>query len=276
MSVDDRRDDGTGVHRSSPTGPRISPPRQTPWRDPPPRQAPPPGVTAPPPRRSFRFSPRSIIIFALLVSGVCIRAYRDLSQPGAWEYWRESYGSPTMTSSVIPSVDIDGRKRRVLTVQGKIGAASASWFRDRLEEAHLSAGDVVLLSSPGGLMDQAAIIGEAIRARGLFTAVGTADPSGKVRPGSCASACILIFAGGEDRYGIRGSRLGVHRFRMRDPTDDPVAETQRSQGLLLGYMTGMGVSSSIVEAMSQTSDIRWLSEKEALAMNLITTVLAYR
>lgn len=181
-----------------------------------------------------------------------------------------------MTSSVIPSVNIDGRKRRVLTIQGEIGAASASWFRDRLEQAHLSAGDVVLLSSPGGLMDQAGIIGETIRARGLFTAVGTADASGEVRPAFCASACVLIFAGGQDRYGIRGSKLGVHRFRMPNRTDDPVAEAQRSQGLLLGYMTGMGVSSSIVEAMSKTSEIRWLTEKEALAMNLITTVLAYR
>jgi len=211
-----------------------------------------------------------------VLSGVGIRAYRDLSQPGTWEYWRERYGSPSMTSSVIPSVNIDGRKRRVLTIQGEIGAASASWFRDRLEQAHLSAGDVVLLSSPGGLMDQAGIIGETIRARGLFTAVGTADASGEVRPAFCASACVLIFAGGQDRYGIRGSKLGVHRFRMPNRTDDPVAEAQRSQGLLLGYMTGMGVSSSIVEAMSKTSEIRWLTEKEALAMNLITTVLAYR
>ena len=39
---------------------------------------------------------------------------------------------------------------------------------------------------------------------------------------------------------------------------------------MLGYMTKMGVSSSIVEAMSETRDIRWLGPKQALAMNLIT------
>ncbi|KJC33883.1 hypothetical protein UP09_34755 [Bradyrhizobium sp. LTSP885] len=271
MSVDDRQDAGAGLHRSSPTGPRTAPPLQVP-----PRDAPPLDARVQPLHGIFRPSLWSVAFFVLLLSGVGIRAYRDLSQPGAWEYWRESHGSPTMTSSVIPSINIDGRKRRVLTIEGEIGAASASWFHDRLEEAHLSDGDLVLLSSPGGLVDQAAIIGETIRARGLFTAVGTADASGKVRPAICASACVLIFAGGEDRYGIRGSMLGVHRFRVPKPTDDPVAETQRSQGLLLGYMTGMGVSSSIVEAMSQTSEIRWLTEKEALAMNLITTVLAYR
>jgi hypothetical protein len=32
----------------------------------------------------------------------------------------------------------------------------------------------------------------------------------------------------------------------------------------------MGVSSSVVEAMSATSNIRWLSAKEAAAMKLIT------
>jgi hypothetical protein len=35
----------------------------------------------------------------------------------------------------------------------------------------------------------------------------------------------------------------------------------------------MGVSSTIVEAMSQTSDVRWLGGREALAMNLITDPL---
>jgi hypothetical protein len=32
----------------------------------------------------------------------------------------------------------------------------------------------------------------------------------------------------------------------------------------------MGVSSEVVEAMSQTRDVRWLGVKEAAAMNLVT------
>jgi hypothetical protein len=38
-------------------------------------------------------------------------------------------------------------------------------------------------------------------------------------------------------------------------------------------MTRMGVSSTIVEAMSETREIRWLSPKQALAMNLVTDPL---
>ena len=81
---------------------------------------------------------------------------------------------------------------------------------------------------------------------------------------------MLVFAGGKPRYGVLGSALGVHRFVTTKPVGDPVAETQRIAGAVLGYMTKMGVASSIVEAMSETREIRWLAPKEALAMNLIT------
>lgn len=277
MSVDDRQDDGTG-HRSSPTGPRVAPPRQTPSPfaarpNTPPSPPPPAQVNAASPPRTFRFSLWSVVIFVLLLSSVAIQAYRDLSRPGAWDFWRETYIAASMTSAVISDVDIDGsgRGRRALAISGKIGSASASWFRDRLSEARLAAGDAVLLSSQGGALNQAAIMGEVIRTHGLVTAVATADASGKLRPAACASACVLVYAGGATRYGIAGSRLGVHRFTTSAPVSDPLAEAQRIHGMVLGYMTKMGVSSGIVEAMSQTSDIRWLSPKEALALNLITT-----
>jgi hypothetical protein len=68
--------------------------------------------------------------------------------------------------------------------------------------------------------------------------------------------------------------LGVHQFQATAPLRDPVADTQRIAGLLLNYMTKMGVSSAAVEAMSQSKDIRWLDVKEAAAMNLVTDPVA--
>ncbi|MFH0302168.1 hypothetical protein AAFX91_34305 [Bradyrhizobium sp. 31Argb] len=214
----------------------------------------------------------SIVIFALLISGVGIRAYRDLSRPDAWAYWRDQYFSPSLSSKLISKTDLGGAigSRPALAIRGEIGPAAANWFRDRLDEAHLAPGDVVLLSSPGGDLNQALIIGEMIRSHGLTTAVGVADASGRIRPAYCASACVLAFAGGTTRYGIEGSMLGVHRFVTTAPVADPVADTQRVTGAVLHYMTRMGVSSTVVEAMSQTRDIRWLGTKEAAAMNLIT------
>ncbi|XIA65343.1 hypothetical protein ACFIOY_02950 [Bradyrhizobium sp. TZ2] len=258
MSVQDSQN-GEKHFRRSPTGPSIAPPRMP--GDPPP---------APPRRRKRQFW--TVAIFILLVSGVCIRAYRDLSQPEGWDYWKDQYVSSSMTLSLIPKVDLDGsaQGRRALQVSGTIGPAAAKLFRDKLDQANLAAGDIILLSSPGGNLNQATIMGEIIRSRGLVTAVGNADASGRVEPAYCASACVLAYAGGKIRFGVLGSALGVHRFTTTRPVEDPVAEAQRIAGAVLGYMTKMGVSSSIVEAMSETRDIRWLSPKQALAMNLIT------
>jgi hypothetical protein len=268
VSVDDGRDDGNRF-RTSPTGPSVAAPRA-------PAAAPREPITQPPANRRFVTGRTrrlgSTLIFILLISGLGIRAYRDLSRPEAWAYWKDQYVSPSLTATPIVKADLDGsgHARPGLAISGKIGPAAASWFRDRLDEAHLVAGDVVLLSSPGGSLDQAIIMGETIRSRGLVTAVGIADAPGHIKPSYCASACVLIYAGGKPRYGIEGSALGVHRFVTTSPGRDPVAETQRTAGIVLSYMTKMGVASSVVEAMSQTSDIRWLGAREAAAMNLIT------
>jgi hypothetical protein len=214
----------------------------------------------------------SILFFVLMVLLTGARGYRDLSRPEAWAYWKDLYFSPSMTSSQIASVDPDGsgHPRPAIAVSGTIGAAAASWFRDRLDQAHLVKGDVVVLSSPGGDLDQAIIIGEVIRSRGLLTAVGNVDRSGHIQPSYCASACVLAYAGGSSRIGVAGSMLGVHRFVTTSPGRDPVAETQRTAGVVLSYLTRMGVSSAVAEAMSATDKVRWLDAKEAAAMNLVT------
>lgn len=240
--------------------------------------APPHAPTSPPPVAPHHAAGRrrrpiwSVVVFILLISGFGIRAYRDLSRPEAWAYWKDSYFSPTMTSSLIAKADLDGSAggRPALAIRGTIGAAAAGWLRQRLDEAHLVADDAVLLSSPGGDLSQAIIMGEIIRSRGLATAVGVADATGQIKRSYCASACVLVYAGGKPRYGIDGSALGVHRFVTSSPGRDPVADTQRTAGTVLSYMTRMGVSSAVVEAMSETSDVRWLGPKEASATHLIT------
>jgi len=265
VPIDDR---DKSPFQKSPTGPWVTPAR-------PPDNPPPRGPIARPPAARRRRGFWSVAIFVLLMSSIGIRAYRDLSRPEAWAYWKDQYFSPSLSATLIPKIDLDGapRDHAALAIRGTIGAAAASWLRDKIDQAHLAPGDVILLSSPGGDVGQALIMGETIRARSLTTAVGTADSSGQVRPAYCASACVLVFAGGKTRYGIKGSALGVHRFVTTSPVRDPTAEAQQTTGIILNYMTRMGISSSVVEAMSQTSDVRWLGAREALAMNLVTDPL---
>jgi len=271
MAVDDRDYDGERFQRS-PSGPWVAPPARATT---PPQQPPRPiGPSLVARRRPIW----SVAIFVLLLTGYGIRAYRDLSRPDAWAYWNDQYFSPSLSASLIPNADIDGsgHSRAALAIHGVIGAAGASWLRAQIDDAHLAPGDAILLSSPGGDLGQAIIMGEIIRAHGLATAVGTSDASGKVRPAYCASACVLIYAGGKPRYGVEGSQLGIHRFVTTTPVSDPVADTQRVAGQLLGYVTKMGVSSTVVEEMSQTREVRWLDPKAALAMNLITDPVGAR
>jgi len=267
MSFNDRRNDRDNALRPGPWGARAEAVQANP-------EAKPAGRLS----QRARTNLFKTACFVLIVLGTLIQAFKDLARPEAWAYWKDLYVSPSMASSVLTETDLGalGQRRSALVISGPIGAASASWFRDRLTEAHLVPGDLVLLSSPGGDLQQAVIMGEVIRARGLTTAVGAIDRSGRIKPSYCASACVLVYAGGQKRLGVEDSKLGVHRFVTRGSEKDPVAETQRTAGQVLGYMTKMGVSSTVVEAMSATSDIRWLGANEALAMNLITDPLPAR
>jgi hypothetical protein len=187
LSGEDRQGEENPFRRP-PTGPSVAPPRTLIGNPPPPARV-----------ARNRRPYWSVAIFVLLIAGVGIRAFRDLSRPEAWDYWKDQYVSPGLTSSVIAKLDLDGAAggRRALFVSGTIGPAAANWFRDKLDQAHLGAGDVILLSSPGGDLNQATIMGEIIRSRGLATAVGIADAAGRVKPTYCASACVLVFTGGK-------------------------------------------------------------------------------
>jgi hypothetical protein len=215
----------------------------------------------------------SVLIFALLISGVLIRAFRDVSRPEAWEFW---WGSSSLTASLVQPAPSAFGSGKVLAVSGKFDRAAANGFRKELDDAKLRAGDTVAFSSPGGNVTQAIIIGEEIRMRGLNTAVAAFDGSGRMRAASCASACVLAYAGGAQRIGLPESRLGVHRFTTTVQTEDSVADTQQMVGLILAYIRRMGVSSTIMEMMSATEDIRWLTPQQAADTKLVTVPLAQR
>ena len=94
MPVDDRE-------RRQPVGP---------WSAPPHVQA---NQRPSPSRRANRRVSWSAIFFVLISLGVGIRAFKDLSRPESWAYWKDQYLSPSLTASRVPHADLDrtGRGR---------------------------------------------------------------------------------------------------------------------------------------------------------------------
>ncbi len=98
-----------------------------------------------------------------------------------------------------------------IALRGRIVAGSPALVRaalDRAGQAH----PVVLIDSPGGAIDPALAIGRLVRARGLEVAVARAVDGRPTDDAQCASACVLVLAGGVSRSVGPRAAVGVHRL----------------------------------------------------------------
>ena len=113
-----------------------------------------------------------------------------------------------------------------LSAEGQIVPGSAKTFADAI--ANLKGRRLaILIHSPGGSVADAGAMGELIREKGLAVAVARtliancpdASPKCPDGPGSaitggaiCASACVLVLAGGVERLAAPSARIGVHQI----------------------------------------------------------------
>jgi hypothetical protein len=136
----------------------------------------------------------------------------------------------------------------------------------------------ITLNSRGGDVLAALQIGEIAREQWLMTTVDDDTPGIE-----CASACVLVFAGGAVRIAGDDSRVGIHRphfdpqlFASLDRT-----QAQKKYGDLADqvrtYLSKMGESDALYQAMMRVSsaEIRWLTYSEMKAMNLVGQDPAY-
>jgi|SRR5208283_138360 len=113
---------------------------------------------------------------------------------------------------------------RFVYAEGPIVPGTAEEVVSFIQSKQVSAGAVVILNSPGGLVSEALELGRAIRAAGFDTEVGAKE---SVDGGECYSACTLAFLGGVNRTIPEKAIFGVHRFST---------DTQLSRiGMALGY-----------------------------------------
>ena len=185
-----------------------------------------------------------------------------------------------------------------LSAEGQIVAGSAKAFADAI--ASLKGRRLpILIHSPGGSVVDAAKMGELIREKGLAVAVARTliadcpdiSPKCPDGPGSaitggamCASACVLVLAGGIERLAAPSARIGVHQITTLVSEVEGLAhlksvrkiyEQQRVDSAVEAYLAAMGVGDPVMMLMRKTpaASIRWLSLAELKASRLATLAL---
>lgn len=129
------------------------------------------------------------------------RLWHMLRLPFFWCFFALSY------AQTAAAYDVGGKQyETAIVISGPIDDTTLTDFEDQASRAQ--GNTIVVLSGPGGLVDPALQIGDRIRQLGFSTIV----PVGQ----ECASACVLIWFSGQERYMSRFGRLLVHSVYVRD------------------------------------------------------------
>ena len=229
-----------------------------------------------------------------LLGLIAAPAYADLRPPA------RPRGAPPMRFVRVVSADPSCQPScpEWLSVEGRIEPGAARAFADavdRLKGRRLP----ILIHSPGGSVADAAAMGELIRAKGLAVAVARTlitncpeaapkcpDGPGKAITGgaTCASACVLVLAGGVERLAGPVPLIGVHQITTLIRETEGVAhltstrklyEQQGVDAEVMIYLAAMGVGDPVMTLMRKTpaASVRWLSLAELKASHLATLAL---
>lgn len=121
----------------------------------------------------------------------------------------------------------------------------------------------VFLNSPGGDVVAAIAMGRLLRLHAADVWVDQGH--------TCASACILILAGGVDRWAVSPFRLGIHRPRFDQVLFAGLSyeESQKRYAALANgvrrYLAEMGIGDELYQAMMRipSNELRYLDQSVA-------------
>jgi hypothetical protein len=185
-----------------------------------------------------------------------------------------------------------------LSAEGRIYPGSARAFAEaveRLKGRRLP----ILIHSPGGSVPDAIAMGELIRAKSLAVVVARtlimncpeaarkcSDGPGTAITGgaSCASACVLVLAGGVERLAGPVPLIGVHQITtlVKEPeglahltSTRKLYEQQGIDAEVTDYLAAMGVGDPVMTLARKTpaASVRWLSLAELKVSHLTTAAL---
>jgi hypothetical protein len=142
-----------------------------------------------------------------------------------------------------------------LILSGPIDERSALSFRRALNERPDIS--LLVLNSPGGLVQMALLIAEEVHERRLDTAIAEGY--------ECSSSCAFIFLAGANR--VAEGRLGVHQI-YSDRPDDVSLQLHISD--ILEMLTRFGTPSPLITRMLRTpsDDMYYFSSSELSAMGI--------
>ena len=111
----------------------------------------------------------------------------------------------------------------------------------------------VYFDSGGGLAFEGMELGRAIRDLHFNTDIGARGEHGGEPSSLCASACAYAYAGGMSRFlNEKSGKLGLHQFYL-DKKKAPTSQIQALSGLILSYLTEMGVDAEAFSLASMTA-----------------------
>jgi hypothetical protein len=166
---------------------------------------------------------------------------------------------------------------------GDLDLQSADKLKQLIKSNKIPDRSRIYLNSSGGSLAGGIELGKIIRENGLYTNVGKLDgikeeskikgitwKDSLISPANCLSACVLSYMGGEFRFLLNKSNLGVHRFYGGNSAMDSDI-TQIASSYVLKYINSMGVNESIFHEMVKVGrdDINILSKILASKLNLI-------
>ena len=124
---------------------------------------------------------------------------------------------------------------------------------------------LVVLDSPGGLIEPALEIGRAIRFKGFGTAVINSK---------CGSACAVVWLAGRPRSMTQDANIGFHAVWVRGEDGKPERESV-GNALVGAYLNNLGLGDSVITFVTTAgpNELKRLTKSEADALGLPVEVI---
>ena len=158
----------------------------------------------------------------------------------------------------------------VIHAEGDIGAHEAQSFQmwlDANKAEFTSPIKRIEFDSGGGVAEQGIALGEIVKQKGWDTSVAP--------KGYCASACVVAWDEGKQKYLPYNSSIGVHQpaLHCSEECEITVGEIRDFLALNksgLATLKQAGAPKSVIDAASTTpgTSIHWLTEQELLDWNV--------